>query len=49
MLSAGKIVKSGGFDLAERLEAEGYAGIAREIGLSDEELAEVENRERAKV
>ena len=49
VLMGGRIVKSGGFDLAERLEAEGYAGIAREIGLSDEELAEVESRERAKV
>jgi Fe-S cluster assembly ATP-binding protein len=45
----GKVVKSGGFELAERLEAEGYAGIAKEIGLSDEELAEVERTEGAKV
>ncbi len=49
VLMGGRIVESGGFELAERLEAEGYAGIAKEIGLSDEELAEVENRERAKV
>jgi Fe-S cluster assembly ATP-binding protein len=49
VLMGGRIVKSGGFDLAERLEAEGYAGIAKELGLSDEELAEVEDRERAKV
>jgi Fe-S cluster assembly ATP-binding protein len=49
VLMGGRIVKSGGFDLAERLEAEGYAGIAREAGLSAEELAELENRERAKV
>jgi Fe-S cluster assembly ATP-binding protein len=49
VLMGGRIVKSGGFDLAERLEAEGYADIAREAGLTAEELAEVENRERAKV
>jgi Fe-S cluster assembly ATP-binding protein len=49
VLMGGRIVKSGGFDLAERLEAEGYAEIAREAGLSGEELAEVEDRERAKV
>ncbi|HEX2057436.1 MAG TPA: Fe-S cluster assembly ATPase SufC [Actinomycetota bacterium] len=49
VLMGGRIVKSGGFELAERLEAEGYADIAREAGLSAEELAEVENRERAKV
>ncbi|HEX2294351.1 MAG TPA: Fe-S cluster assembly ATPase SufC [Actinomycetota bacterium] len=49
VLMGGRIVKSGGFDLAERLEAEGYAEIAREAGLSADELAEVEDRERAKV
>ncbi|MDQ4124822.1 MAG: Fe-S cluster assembly ATPase SufC [Actinomycetota bacterium] len=49
VLMGGRIVKSGGFDLAERLEAEGYAEIAREAGLTDAELAEVEDRERAKV
>ncbi|MDQ4025550.1 MAG: Fe-S cluster assembly ATPase SufC [Actinomycetota bacterium] len=49
VLMGGRIVRSGGFDLAERLETEGYAGIAKEIGLSAEELAEVESRERAKV
>ena len=49
VLMGGRIVRSGGFDLAERLEAEGYAGIAKELGLSAEELAEVEDRERAKV
>ena len=45
VLIAGKIAKSGGFELAEQLEAEGYAGIAKELGLSEEELAEVEGSE----
>jgi Fe-S cluster assembly ATP-binding protein len=49
VLMGGRIVKSGGFDLAERLEAEGYAGIAKELGLSEEDIAEVEIREGAKV
>ncbi len=49
VLMGGRIVKSGGFDLAERLEAEGYAGIAKELGLSAEELAEVESKEKARV
>ncbi|MFN2588435.1 MAG: Fe-S cluster assembly ATPase SufC [Actinomycetota bacterium] len=49
VLVGGRIVTSGGFELAEQLEAEGYANIAREAGLSDEELAEVESRERARV
>ena len=49
VLMGGRVVKSGGFELAERLEAEGYAGIAKELGLSDEELAEVEDKEKAKV
>ncbi|MEA2509872.1 MAG: hypothetical protein QOG21_1954, partial [Actinomycetota bacterium] len=33
----------GGFELAERLEAEGYAQMGKAIGLSDEELADVED------
>jgi Fe-S cluster assembly ATP-binding protein len=45
----GRVVKSGGFELAERLEAEGYAGLGREMGLSDEEIAEAAEKERAKV
>ncbi len=49
VLLGGRIVKSGGFELAEQLEAEGYAGIAKKIGLSKEELAEVEAAEGAKV
>ncbi len=44
VLMAGRVVRSGGFELAERLEAEGYAGIAKEIGLSDEEVAAVEGQ-----
>lgn len=49
VLMGGRIVKSGGFELAERLEAEGYAQIAKEIGLTAEELAELEKTEGAKV
>jgi Fe-S cluster assembly ATP-binding protein len=49
VLLGGRVVKSGGPDLAEKLEAEGYAGIAKELGLSAEELAEVEDREGANV
>ena len=44
VLMGGRVVRSGGFELAEQLEAEGYAGIAKELGLSDEELAEVEGQ-----
>ena len=49
VLMGGRIVKSGGFELAEHLEAQGYAEVAKEIGLSDEELAELEAVEGAKV
>jgi Fe-S cluster assembly ATP-binding protein len=45
VLMGGRVVESGGFELAERLEAEGYAGLARQIGLPAEDLAEVETRE----
>src|ERR671915_1306025 len=41
VLLGGKVVKSGGADLAERLEAEGYAGLGRELGLSLEDVSEV--------
>ena len=44
VLMGGRVVRSGGFELAEQLEAEGYAGIAKEIGLSAEEVAEVEGQ-----
>jgi Fe-S cluster assembly ATP-binding protein len=49
VLIGGRVVKSGGFELAEKLEAEGYAGLAKEVGLSDEELAEVASTEGATV
>ena len=42
VLMGGRVVKSGGFELAEQLEAEGYAGIAKQVGLSEAEIAEVE-------
>ncbi len=44
VLMGGRVVESGGFELAERLEAEGYAGIAKDLGLSAEEVAEVEGQ-----
>ncbi|MDF2534664.1 MAG: sufC, partial [Bacillales bacterium] len=37
----GKIVKSGGAELAKRLEAEGYDWIKEELGIVDE-IVEVE-------
>ena len=46
VLMGGRIVSSGGFELAERLEAEGYAGLASEIGLSEAELAELKQAEK---
>jgi len=45
VLVGGQIVRSGGPELAEQLEAEGYAGIARELGLSVEDVTEVEQQE----
>jgi Fe-S cluster assembly ATP-binding protein len=45
VLLGGRIVKSGGFELAEQLEAEGYAGLAQQLGLSKEDIAEVEKSE----
>jgi Fe-S cluster assembly ATP-binding protein len=45
VLLDGRIVKSGGSELALALEAEGYAGIAQELGLSREAIAEVERTE----
>ncbi|MFN2594597.1 MAG: Fe-S cluster assembly ATPase SufC [Actinomycetota bacterium] len=47
VLMAGQIVTSGGFELAERLEAEGYAGVGKELGLSEHEIAEVQEIEDA--
>ncbi len=49
VLIAGQIVTSGGFELAERLEAEGYAGVAKDVGLPAEDIAQVEEQEGAKV
>jgi Fe-S cluster assembly ATP-binding protein len=34
----GRIVKSGGSELAERLEAEGYDWIKEELGIEDERV-----------
>ena len=44
VLMGGRVVETGGFELAERLEAEGYAGIAKDLGLSEEEVAAVEGQ-----
>jgi Fe-S cluster assembly ATP-binding protein len=49
VLMDGRIIESGGFELAERLEAEGYAGLAKELGLSDEAIAAAAAAEGAKV
>ena len=49
VLIGGRIVESGGFELAERLEAEGYAGLAKAAGLSEDDIAEVEQLEGARV
>lgn len=49
VLMGGRVVKSGGFELAEQLEAEGYASLAKEAGLTNEELAELTASETAKV
>ena len=47
VLMAGQVVTSGGFELAERLEAEGYAEVGKEFGLSETDIAEVEEIEDA--
>jgi Fe-S cluster assembly ATP-binding protein len=47
VLMGGRVVTSGGFELAERLEAEGYAGVAKELGLAEEDIAAVEEVEGA--
>src|SRR5918999_5562344 len=49
VLMGGRIAKSGGFELAEQLEAEGYAGLAKELGLSEQDIELVEREEGAKV
>lgn len=33
----GRVVMTGGADLAKRLEAEGYAGISKELGIDYKE------------
>jgi Fe-S cluster assembly ATP-binding protein len=47
VLMAGQIVTSGGFELAERLEAEGYAEVGKEFGLSEKDIEAVEEIEDA--
>jgi Fe-S cluster assembly ATP-binding protein len=49
VLMGGRVVTSGGFELAERLEAEGYAGLAKELGLAAAEVTDVEVQEGAQV
>ena len=49
VLMGGRVVKSGGFELAEQLEADGYAGLAKGIGLPEEDIASVEQQEKARV
>jgi Fe-S cluster assembly ATP-binding protein len=49
ILMGGKIVTSGGFQLAEKLEAEGYAGLAKSLGLPEEEVVDVEKKEGSAV
>jgi Fe-S cluster assembly ATP-binding protein len=40
ILFEGRIVKSGGFDLAKRIEHEGYDPILKELGITSEKVAE---------
>lgn len=40
VMMQGRVVKSGGPELAKRLEAEGYEWIKEELGIEDEETAE---------
>ncbi|MGE7623130.1 Fe-S cluster assembly ATPase SufC [Viridibacillus sp. NPDC096237] len=42
VMMQGKVVKSGGAELAQKLEAEGYDWIKQELGIEDEETAEQE-------
>ncbi|WP_077615255.1 Fe-S cluster assembly ATPase SufC [Caenibacillus caldisaponilyticus] len=42
VMMQGRIVKSGGPELAERLEAEGYDGLKKELGIEDDEVVEQE-------
>jgi Fe-S cluster assembly ATP-binding protein len=45
VLIGGQVVKSGGPELAEELEAEGYAGLAEELGLRAEEVQELQGEQ----
>jgi Fe-S cluster assembly ATP-binding protein len=47
VLMGGRIARSGGFELAEQLEAEGYEGLAKELGLSVQDIEEVAREEGA--
>ena len=47
VLMGGRIARSGGFELAEQLEAEGYEGLAKELGLSAQDIEEVAREEGA--
>jgi len=47
VLMNGRIVKSGGFELAELLEAEGYAGLAKDLGLSEEIVEDIATDQEA--
>ena len=40
VIMQGKVVKSGGKELAERLESEGYEWIKEELGIEDETVVE---------
>ncbi|MNY83081.1 Vegetative protein [compost metagenome] len=40
VMMQGRIVKSGGPELAERLENEGYDGIKEELGIVDETVGQ---------
>jgi len=49
VMMQGRIVKSGGSELAERLEAEGYDWVKEELGITDETVGNEEKEEEFKV
>jgi Fe-S cluster assembly ATP-binding protein len=49
VLLDGRIVKSGAADLAEQLDRDGYAKLAKDLGLSETAITEVATSEGAKV